>query len=207
MKTILLYGHLGKAFGRVHRFDIGTPAEAIRALRANFNGFEAHLLRYSSPGYRVLVGGESRTLEQIAQPSGERETIRIVPLVSGAGKGLGGIILGAALIGVGIATGGASLTLSSAWAGGFATTAGYFATSIGVSLVLGGISQMLFQPPKPSGSIDRPDNKPSFAFDGAVNTVAQGNPAPVCYGRMVVGSQVIYAGLGVEQIDAQGNVL
>jgi len=192
----------------VHRFEVGTPAEAIRALRANFRGFEAHLLKYSQPGYRVLVGGLSRTLDQVVQPCSERETIRIVPVVAGAGKGgLGGILLGAALIGVGIATGGASLSLSAAWAGGFATTAGYFATSIGVSLVLGGVSQMLFQPPKPSGSIDRPDNKPSFAFDGAVNTVAQGNAVPVCYGRMIVGSQVIYAGLGVEQINARRAVV
>ena len=32
MITVKLYGHLGKRFGKLHRFDISTPAEAIRAL-------------------------------------------------------------------------------------------------------------------------------------------------------------------------------
>ena len=44
MITVLLYGHLRKKFGKFHRFDIRTPAEAIRALVANFPGFQQHLI-------------------------------------------------------------------------------------------------------------------------------------------------------------------
>ena len=33
-----------------------------------------------------------------------------------------------------------------------------------------------------------PENRPSFLFNGAVNTSRQGNPVPLCYGQMVVGS-------------------
>jgi len=71
--------------------------------------------------------------------------------------------------------------------------------SIGSNLLFSGVSQALTSTPKQQ-SVEAPSNKPSYAFDGAVNTAAQGNPVPVCYGRLIVGSQVISAGLTVEQI-------
>jgi predicted phage tail protein len=45
-----------------------------------------------------------------------------------------------------------------------------------------------------------PENKPSFLFDGPVNTIAQGHPVPVGYGEMYVGSAVISAGIVTEEI-------
>ena len=201
MKTILLYGHLGRRFGRVHRYDVRSPAEAVRALCATIEGFRAYLVEYSRPGYRVLVGGrEGRDLDTLALPADG--TIRIVPVTAGAERGLGAVILGAALIGFGVVTGGAGLALSAAWAAGGMTFAGYLAANIGLSLVLGGVAQMLAPQPKTPGAPDRPENKPSYAFDGPVNTVAQGNAVPVCYGRLIVGSQVISAGMVAEEYAA-----
>ena len=75
-----------------------------------------------------------------------------------------------------------------------ASTITTIAAGIGWSLVLGGVAQLLFKPPELQNS-DRTENQPSFAFNGAVNTVAQGNPVPVGYGRLIVGSQVISLGL------------
>jgi len=40
----------------------------------------------------------------------------------------------------------------------------------------------------------------SYVFNGAVNTTAQGHPVPVGYGRMIVGSAVISAGIDVDEI-------
>jgi len=197
MLTVLLYGHLGKRFGRRHRYDVRSPAEAVRALCATIPGFRVYLAEHSAPGYRVLVGTESRDLETLAYPA--REAIKIVPVTAGAGKGLGSVILGAALIGFGVMTGGAGLGLGAAWAAGGTVFAGYLAANIGLSLVLGGVAQMLAPQPKTPGTPDRPENKPSYAFDGAVNTAAQGNPVPVCYGRLIVGSQVISAGMVAEE--------
>lgn len=198
MRTVLLYGHLGMRFGRRHRYDVRTPAEAVRALCATLDGFRSYMIEHSRPGYRVLVGRTPRDLATLAHPADD--VIRIVPVTAGAGRGLGQVILGAALIGVGIMTGGASLTLSAAWAAGGAAFAGYLATNIGISLVLGGVAQMLSPQPKMQGPADRPENKPSYAFDGPANTAAQGNPVPVCYGRLIVGSQVISAGIAVEEM-------
>ena len=68
---------------------------------------------------------------------------------------------------------------------------------IGASLILGGVVQMLT--PVPRGTKNKSvSNEPSYSFNGAVNTQAQGNPVPLLYGRMIVGSAVISAGINAE---------
>lgn len=196
VRTIRLYGPLGERFGRVWRFDVKSPAEAVRALCSQVPGFRQHLQTNRASGYRVLCDTQARGERELALGT-TAGTIRIVPVVQGAGKGLGQIFLGAALIG-------ASFFLSPApLIGGFSFSASSIAFSMGSSLLLGGISQALTKTPSTSNqSVERPDNKPSYSFDGAVNTAAQGNPVPLCYGEMIVGSQVVSAGLVTEQVAA-----
>jgi predicted phage tail protein len=122
--------------------------------------------------------------------------IRIAPVVAGAAKsGLGQVLLGAALITAAIfmppSIGAISLF-------GSATVASVVG-SIGVSLVLGGVAQML-SPPKDLSPGSQDTSSPSYAFNGAVNTTAQGNPVPVGYGRLIVGSAVISAGISTQDI-------
>lgn len=193
MVTILLYGHLARQFGRVHRRDVRSVAEAVRALCATLPGFRGAL---AQGAYRVLRGGrEAISAEQIADPHSARESLRIVPVVAGAGRGLGQVLLGAALIGA------SSFLPTAPLISGLKISASSIALNFGVSMVLGGIAQALSPTPKTSGqTVEAVSNRPSYAFDGAVNTAAQGNPVPVCYGRLIVGSQVISAGLTVEQI-------
>jgi predicted phage tail protein len=66
--------------------------------------------------------------------------------------------------------------------------------SIGASLALGGLSQLLFPPPTPA---TRGSN---YSFGGPLNTSDQGNPVPVLYGRLIVGSQVISSAFSTDQI-------
>lgn len=204
MLTILLYGHLGKRFGRVHRRDVKSAGEAIRALCATLDGFRKAVVDGGS--YRVLEGGKTPlAVDELEHPLPTKNTLRIVPVVAGAGD-VGRVILGAALMifapQIAAAFGATAATATTAAIPGvFGITAATF-TSMGFSLILGGVAQMLAPTPKSPGAADRPDNKPSYAFDGPVNTVAQGNPVPICYGRMIVGSQVISAGLSVEEVPA-----
>jgi predicted phage tail protein len=183
LKTILLYGQLGRQFGRVHRYDVRSPAEAVRAMCVTLKGFRAAI--NPNGAYRVLVGGhDGLCKERLAHPVSDKESIRIVPVIAGAGRGTGQVILGAVLIGIGL----------------------YFnvqpLVSYGLSMVIGGVTQMLFAPRTTEpGANDRPENRPSYTFDGAVNTAAQGNPVAIFYGGpLIIGSQVISAGLSVEQI-------
>jgi len=192
----MLYGKLGRDYGRVHRYDVVSPAQAIKALSVTIKGFKQSFI--DGGYYRVLIGGKTELdINETINPISNKETIRIVPVVAGA-SGLGKIIVGAGLI-----------YFSSGLAAGFgatATTAGFAGitastfSSVGVSLIIGGVSQLLFSPQLQTGSGERAENRPSFIFNGAVNTTRQGNPVPICYGRMIVGSQVISAGLTVTQL-------
>jgi len=69
---------------------------------------------------------------------------------------------------------------------------------VGIAMVMGGVVQMLSPQQRGLSAKDNPDNGASYNFNGAVNTSAQGNPVPVLYGRMIVGSSVISAGIYAE---------
>lgn len=195
LKTVRLLGSLGKKFGRTHRFAISSPAEAIRALKANCPGFEKELLSSESRNvrYKVLVGKTKvESTEELRYPSG-RGVVTIAPVLVGAG-GVGQFLAGAALLAASVFIPGSATLLGV----GIASTLG----TVGVALALGGVTQMLApQPPAPESPKERPENNPSYLFDGPVNTIAQGHPVPIGYGRLVVGSQVISAGVEVQNID------
>lgn len=180
LRTIKLYGALRKKFGHVFRFDVRSPAEAIAALKATVPGFESHLLAYSEPGYHVFSGKRDLSAHEMNEP--DNQTIKIVPVIAGAG-GAFKIIVGAILVVVGFFCGGCT-------------------TMFGISLIIGGLSEILFAPPKPKTGAERERdaNRPSYAFDGPVNTTQQGNAIPVGYGRLIVGGQVLSAGLHVESL-------
>ena len=198
MKEIRLYGELGKRFGRVHRLAVHSTAEAVRALCANFPAFERAVLD-TAPAYRVWAGRDRiADADGLHAPVGGGEVIRIAPVIAGAKSGLGQVLLGAALIGLSFFLPGTALFT----VGTFAPSLASIAFSVGVSMVLGGVTQMLSPPPKvDAGGGERPENKPSYVFNGAVNTTAQGNPVPVGYGRMKVGGAVVSAGLSAVDIE------
>lgn len=160
----------------------------MRALCVTLKGFRKAVV--DGGAYRVLVGGkQALSKDEVPYPVSDRESIRIVPVIAGAGKGVGQTILGIVLVVVG--------TVGSYFSAGTSSSL----VTIGYSMIIGGVAQMLFAPTPPAGPADRPENLASYTFDGAVNTAAQGNPVSLLYGGpLIVGSQVISAGLSAEQI-------
>lgn len=195
MRTIILLGELGKRYGRRHLLDVKSPAEAVRALCANFRDFAAFVSRSAerNVGYRVLNMREDVAEDELHNPAGQR--ITIAPVVAGAGGTLGKILLGAVLIGASFLVPGLGATVLFG-----TTTLASVAFGIGVSMALGGVAQLLAPQPKSPGPQE--EQQPSYVFNGAVNTSAQGQPVPIGYGRMIVGSAVISAGISVEDIEA-----
>lgn len=195
LKTVRLYGKLGARFGRVHRLAVASAAEAVRALCALKPGFERELMtsRDRGIGYAVFLGKKNLKAEQLAETADDRD-IRIAPMLRGAG--LGGIfqvIAGVALIAVAcIITGG--MPLASMMAFNLGIMPGIL-SNIGFMLMMSGITQMLSPQPKGLSARNSPANEPSYTFNGVVNTTAQGGPVPLGYGRMIVGSAVISAGI------------
>lgn len=194
LTTIRLYGPLGVRFGRVHKFAVQTSVEAVKALSVNFDGFEDYLHNAKSNGmvFAVFRGKRNIGLEDYKNLGGA-EDIRIAPIMEGSKKaGLFQTILGAVLIVAGIVVSGLSF--------GWAAPVGGAMVSAGIGMMAGGIYQMLSPQPKGLQGRDDPDNKPSYAFGGAVNSLAMGNPVPVLYGEREIGGGIISAGIVAEDI-------
>ncbi|UXA65999.1 tail assembly protein [Xanthomonas prunicola] len=196
VRTIRLYGPLGARFGREFSLAVSSPAEAVRALCVLLPGFASYLTHAKDRGmaFAVFVGRRNLGVDQLSDPPGS-EDIRIAPVLLGA-KSSGSLtaIIGVALIVVsGFFTGGTTWSLALG-AGGVAGAA----AGIGLSLVISGVSQMLAPQPKGLGTGERPENKPSYSFNGPVNTQAQGNPYPLGYGRGWGGGAIISAGIYAE---------
>jgi len=190
LRTIRLYGSLGATFGRVHRFVCHDTAGAVRALCAMVPGFEAALIRSrdAGQGVAVFVGKQNIGCDMLAAPVGA-EDIRIAPVIAGSGRGGAfQIILGAVLVAAAFMTGGAALGATGIM---FSGMAGQMAFGVGVSMVLGGVSQLLTKQPAGLASVASPENGASYHFNGPVNVTAQGNPVPVLYGEMTVGSVTV----------------
>jgi predicted phage tail protein len=194
LRKIKLYGKLAKFVGhRILEADVATAAEAVRFLVANWPELERHM---ADQHYRVSVGTYDLDLEELHHPAGDAY-ISFVPVVAGAGA-VGRIIAGVALIAL------ASLVT-------FGTVGGLFVAGalnaavfgVGVSLVLGGVAQLLTPTPRvPTGPDTQNDPRKSYSFSGIQNTSRQGVPVPIIYGETIVGSVVISAGIDTVQVQA-----
>lgn len=158
-REVKVYGPLAKFVGQ-RRFlaEINSAGEAVRMLLANFPGLERHM---ADQHYKVIVDGYDTDLEELHNPASQ--TIKIVPVLGGAGGGVGKILAGVALVAAaivigpaaggflglgaglggmgGVAAGGAAMGLVG---GAFATAVG----AVGAALVLGGVSQLLSPTPQ-----------------------------------------------------------
>jgi len=211
MKVVKVYGALRELLGKTRfEFVADTPAQAMRALLVNFPQLEQWLIDSEKNGvaYRVTVGKQKINEQDVSGmvlPWSEQDVFSIAPVMTGAGGGAGSFIAGALLITAAVVlapvTGGASVGFLGATGTGFLSAAASIAIgNIGLSLVLGGVAQMLSPVPKPPGPAEAPTQLESNSFSGVVNTVRQGVPVPIAYGRVFVGSAVVSAGLDVDQV-------
>ncbi|BBG59493.1 tail assembly protein [Providencia rustigianii] len=196
LKAIRLYGVLGTQFGREHQLAIDSPREAIKALSVLYDGFEQFLANAHLKGLEFAVFKGQRNIAEDELHLDTSEEIRIAPVIKGSKRGgFFQTILGVALIGAAaFLSGGLSVAFTAAgtWGGALALS--------GAAMAIGGLVQMLSPQPQGLSMRQDADNKPSYAFGGAVNTTAQGNPVPLLYGldRREVGGAIISAGIYTE---------
>lgn len=183
-RKIKLTGELGRKFGRIHHLAVDTPAEAVRALCALFADFRSELETAHLRGvrYKVLTGKhrinpENAKTELLMKHSPAVDFTFSPVLVGSKKNGILQTIIGVGLIVIGVATG-------QPWI-----------VNVGMAVTLGGVTQMLTPMPKTNKPEEGETRNPSTQFSGAVNTSAQGQPVPICYGELAVGSAIISAGL------------
>ena len=207
LRKIKLYGELAEFVGH-KEFEVkaDTLASAVSFLVNNFEWID----RFMNPKYyQVKVGNYAVDESELSHPIGQ-EDIHFIPVISGAGRGFGKILLGAALIGLAfIPFAGAGTGLGAAFKGGFSAAkfanVGFISkglAGLGTALVLQGVSEMLFPLPKPPKFESEEDPRLSFSFGGTQQTGRAGTPVPLVYGEIFTGSVVISGGVDTEQVQA-----
>lgn len=179
LTDIYLHGHLADKYGDKFTLDVDSVAGAIGLLRANFNSFARDVVGHN---YNVWVGKSDVGPEELGNHVNGND-IHIIPVVAG-GDNVVKVIVGAVLVIVGVLT---------SWAGGEVLV------EVGIMLIIQGVAGMIFSASMAPISLELTVNgeRPSYAFNGPVNTTMQGNPVPILYGRALVGSLAVSGAIKV----------
>lgn len=178
---------LGRKYGKVHELCVESVPEALRALSVNIPAFKEFIQSHVGQNTRFAIFADGKNLNEhrIKDFKAVRE-IRIIPIPQGRKSGgLFQAVLGAALIGA-----------SFFFTGGIATAV----LGAGISLAAGGIAQLLSPQATGLKSQESAQNRASYAFGSAVNTVAAGYPICLPYGYRSVGGSVFSAGSYAQDI-------
>jgi predicted phage tail protein len=213
--NIRLHGFLGKKFGENWELDVGTPAEAFKALDANTEDFWKYLQEKDLEGVRYLALADNKPLrisQEIELSIKDKEVLNIVPIIKGAGifdmetpedVALVGVLT--AVLGFGLGYIGENF-IPEGFFQDLALTLADIAFDVGMAMITSGLMGMLMEAPSVDSSdidITMPDeakgpeakNTTSFVFSRPLNNTTQGAPVPIGYGRLRVGSNVISSSL------------
>jgi len=231
-QTVRLLGDLGERYGSEHKYhDLRSPAEAIKLLCINHPALQKELVEahQHGVGYTLVQAGTFLGYEDLQLPLGKNDLV-LTPVVAGSGGGTNQILLGVGLVALavvaaplgagflGLGAGAFTATTGTALVAGtatsFAATAALSAASIaigsiGASLILGGVSQLLAPQPEiptfqdrtkpgentnatgPQGVSRATSGQQSYAFSGPANTVGVGATVPLVYGKLLIGSHLL----------------
>lgn len=176
---ILLGGSAARLFGREHTYELSTgdAREAVKAIDVNHPGFAKYLADAKMRGLEFAIFRDRKNIGENELKMGGAKEIRIVPVIAGSKRaGLLQTILGVVLIAMSPFTNGATL-------------------APGIALTAGGVIQMLSPQQGGLKQSASPENMPSYAFGSAKNTIASGNPVPICIGERRWGGAIISAGI------------
>lgn len=201
MITLKVYGSLRTAMGGIaeHKYDKCYDVRTlIQAMTSNFKSIQKYLSDRSDMPFQILVNGTKYLTKDTIKTTKfkDGDSIQFIPVIGGSGDNWGSVatIIIAIIIIVIAWWNPAFLGLSKE------VVAGMYA--MGGSMLMSGISQLLFKPEEVEPSTYEADDKSksNYAFNGPVNLTSQGNAVPIGYGKLRVGSQVIAAGLFAQNI-------
>lgn len=200
-RKIYLEGELGAKFGNEYTMTVNSFSEVFRCLECNFSNFRKYLISCDEKniGFVCEVAGNPLKSEAELLLEYKEGDMIITPLPMGSKSG-GGKILAAIAITIaaiyiptlftytGQAIGGYAPTvqgsLGAALGGAMGTgaqVAAYAAVGLATNLALAGIQQIM----APDPSVDN-DQDESYLFQGTGQTLIEGDPVPVLYGKLRV---------------------
>jgi predicted phage tail protein len=203
MRKVYLDGEMAEKFGSEFTINAKRMSDVFRCLECNFPELREYLMECHEKdiGFLCQIGDDGlQDEEELLLSLGEGD-VYISPQPAGSKSGIGKILAAIAIVVVvglsALATGGASLAAIGATinAVGFAgavgaglgiasgSLLGLAALGLAVNLALTGLQQIM----APDPSVDTPDTaESSYLFQGAEQTIVEGDPVPVLYGQLRV---------------------
>lgn len=195
-RKIYLEGEIGEKFGKEFTMPVTSFSEVFRCLECNFPEVRKYLIdcEERNIGFVCEVAGTplNSEAELLLEYKEGDMVISAIPSgsKSGGGKILAAIAIMAAvvfaphLLAGGLQGLGATISasgLGSTMAAGFyaSGTVGLIATSIAINLAMTGIQQLM----APDPGVDN-DQDESYLFQGTGQTLIEGDPVPVLYGKL-----------------------
>lgn len=192
LRKVYLHGHAREMFGEFFELDISTLAEAFRAIGSQIKGFRHYTAQRH---FRIVVGKEIKKGRVIGEnqisdllPKGD---LHIRPVIKGAKEG-GGLMKIVAGVLIAAVAWWAAPAMGAAAIG--SVTYGQIAM-VGIGLAASGISQLLTQNQETKEKKDE-----SARISGNLNTMDQGGPVALIYGKFRVGSTMISSGVTTADI-------
>ncbi|KDN11083.1 tail assembly protein [Gilliamella sp. Imp1-1] len=193
LSNVTFKGAMAKQFGKNHQYDVQDIKEVLRALCATIKGFEKYMSSAHMKGvkFAFFVDGKNIGIDEF-DINASGKNYMIMPVAQGSKSGgMLQIIIGAIALVAAFFTAGATLTVFGATIAASSTLAG-----IGISMMLGGVVQLLTPQPKfNAGGSSSAENKPNYGFGAPVNTNAVGYPVAILLGEREIGGAVINAGI------------
>ena len=215
---IKLHGLLGAQIGQSEwKLAAKSVGDAIRGVQCNSKKLYSQLIQNDKKNikYRVLINEKDFEIDEGKDPNKLEDlatselairkdgikTIDIVPVIEGSDDLLSiiTIVVGVALIGMGMGWISTPLLMGSG--------AGMQAALVlgGIGLVAAGVSNLLTEMPKFGDFREIEQGGPqAYIFNGPQNTIREGGPVFVGYGRLMIGSHVVQS--AVDTLDSAADV-
>ena len=220
--NIKIHGILANQLGRSDwKLKVNSVGEAVRGIECNTGKLYKQLMENDKKNikYRIIINDEDFLIEEGKNPDSIEDiceselvfqknnlkNIDIVPVIEGSDDMMSiiTIVVGIALI----ATGWGALA-TKAWATALVSSKGVATAMVvgGIGLVAAGVTNLLTPMPK-FGDFREIEGggSASYIFNGPQNTIREGGPVFVGYGRLLIGSHVIQSAL--DTVDANAEVL
>lgn len=207
MKEIRLIGDIADLYGESFHIEVKNPSEALRAIDANFPGFLKHLddNKYNMAIINVADADSSRQvdLSNKFDTWSDDEILFILPDTEGEFFGIDIAIAGSLAASVAASSAAAAAAaatgLTVATIAAIAVTVVNIVVAVAVSMAASLIASAIMGSGSDSSDYETPENKPSYLFNGVVNTMKQGGRVPLFYGGpLLIGSMTLSARMVTE---------
>jgi predicted phage tail protein len=168
MTEVHFHGILAKKYGKVHKMALSKPKDLLLAMEANHDDFPLELKKLAQKNIHYSFIVNDRWVKNHEQFSDKIKKIDFVPCILGSGPAVFGFTLAQGIL---------------FW--------GSIALAIGSAVYSYVQAGKMEYPQIPGAEATSAALNRSLAFSNRENILEQGNPVPLVYGRLRVGSFVV----------------